>query len=411
MSYIAPRSPPPLSSSPADRSGMLTQRIRFDEQHHDDIVYPGAAGFVLVHLACFGILWSGVTTGSLVLAVALYFGRMFAVTAGYHRYFAHRSYRTSRWFQFVLAFLSETSLHRGVLWWSAKHRHHHRHSDTPEDVHSPGIHGFLFAHLGWIFARERGRADYDLVKDLAQFPELVWLDRLEKVPGILLAVVCFLIAGWPGLFVGFFLSTTVLFHGVFAINSLAHTFGRQRYLTGDDSRNSFLLALITMGEGWHNNHHYYQSSTRQGWWWWEIDPTYWILVLLSRLGLVHDLKGPPEDVLEGERRLSRRAVEKVAHRIARSFPVDRIAEQARAGWEHRPGLAELRAGAPRARAHLEATLNEMRVPHFPSLDDLRHRAESMAARTPSIDEIVARARELLIEAISLRLMEADLPAG
>lgn len=390
---------------------MLTQRIRFDEQHHDDIVYPGAAGFVLVHAACIGILWSGVTTGSLILAVALYFGRMFAVTAGYHRYFAHRSYRTSRWFQFVLAFLSETSLHRGVLWWSAKHRHHHRHSDTPEDVHSPGIHGFLFAHLGWIFARERGRADYDLVKDLAQYPELVWLDRFEKLPGILLAVACFLIGGWPGLFVGFFLSTTVLFHGVFAINSLAHTFGRQRYLTGDDSRNSFLLALITMGEGWHNNHHYYQSSTRQGWRWWEIDATYWILFLMSRVGLVHDLKGPPEDVLEGERRLSRRAVEKVAHQIARSFPIDRIAEQVRAGWEHRPGMAELKAGAPRARAHLEAMLREVQVPHFPSLDDLRRRAEAMAARTPSIDDIVERAREILIDAVGRRLVEADLPAG
>ncbi len=390
---------------------MLTQRIRFDEQHHDDIVYPGAAGFVLVHLACLGILWSGVTTGSLILAVALYFGRMFAVTAGYHRYFAHRSYQTSRWFQFVLAFLSETSLHKGVLWWSAKHRHHHRHSDTPEDVHSPGIHGFLFAHLGWIFARKRGQADYDLVKDLAQYPELVWLDRFEKVPGILLAIGCFLIGGWPGLFVGFFLSTTVLFHGVFAINSLAHTFGRQRYLTGDDSRNSFLLALITMGEGWHNNHHYYQSSTRQGWRWWEIDATYWLLVLLSRVGLVHDLKGPPEDVLEGERRLSRRAVEKVAHQIARSFPVDRIAEQVRAGWEHRPGMADIKAGAPRARAHVEAMLHEVPVPHFPSLDDLRRRAEAMAARTPSIDDIVERAREILIEAVGRRLVEVNLPAG
>ncbi len=390
---------------------MLTQRIRFDEQHHDDIVYPGAAGFVFVHLACLGILWSGITAGSVALAVALYFGRMFAVTAGYHRYFAHRSYQTSRWFQFVLAFISETSLHKGVLWWSAKHRHHHRHSDTPEDVHSPAIHGFLFAHLGWIFARQRGQADYDLVKDLAQYPELVWLDRLEKVPGILLAIGCFLIAGWPGLFVGFFLSTTVLFHGVFAINSLAHTFGRQRYLTGDDSRNSFLLALITMGEGWHNNHHYYQSSTRQGWRWWEIDATYWILVLLSRLGLVHDLKGPPEDVLEGERRLSRRAVEKVAYQIARSFPVDRIAEQVRAGWEHRPGMADLRAGAPRARAHLEAMLHEVPVPHFPSLDDLRHRAQAMAARTPSLDDIVERAREILIEAVGRRLVEGELPAG
>jgi stearoyl-CoA desaturase (delta-9 desaturase) len=389
---------------------MLTQRIRFDDQHHDDIVYPGAAGFVLVHLACLGILWSGVTAGSVLLAVGLYFGRMFAVTAGYHRFFAHRSYDTSRWFRFVLAFLSETSLHKGVLWWSAKHRHHHKHSDTPEDVHSPGVHGFLFAHLGWIFSRQRGEADYELVKDLAQYPELVWLDRLEKVPGILLAVVCFLVAGWPGLFVGFFLSTTVLFHGVFAINSLAHTFGRQRYLTGDDSRNSMILALITMGEGWHNNHHYYQASTRQGWRWWEIDPTYYLLKLLSWTGIVWDLKGPPEDVLVGERRLSRRSIEKVAHRLAHTFPVERIAEHLRAGWEHRPGLPDLRAGTARGRAQLEAILHDVPTPHFPSLEEIRHRAETMASRTPSIDDIVHRAREILIDAVGRRL-EAELPAA
>lgn len=390
---------------------MLTKRIRFDDQHHDDIVYPGAAGFVLVHLACLGILWSGVTPGSVLLAVGLYFGRMFAVTAGYHRYFAHRSYTTSRWFQFVLAFLSETSLHKGVLWWSAKHRHHHKHSDTPEDVHSPGIHGFLFAHLGWIFARQRGQADYDLVKDLAQYPELVWLDRFEKVPGILLAVVCYLVAGWPGLFVGFFLSTTILFHGVFAINSLAHTFGRQRYLTGDDSRNSMLLALITMGEGWHNNHHYYQASTRQGWKWWEIDMTYYLLRMLSWTGIVRDLKGPPEDVLVGERRLSRRSVEKVAHRVAHSFPVERIAEQVRAGWGHRPGLPDLRASTARGRAHVEAAIRELPTPHFPSLEDFRQRAEAMASRTPSIDAVVERAREILIDAVGRRLEAAELPAG
>lgn len=390
---------------------MLTQRIRFDDQHHDDIVYPGSVGFVLVHLACLGILWSGVTVGSVLLAVGLYFGRMFAVTAGYHRYFSHRSYTTSRWFQFVLAFLSETSLHKGVLWWSAKHRHHHKHSDTPEDVHSPSIHGFLFAHLGWIFSRQRGQADYDLVKDLAEFPELVWLDKFEKVPGILLAVVCFLVAGWPGLFVGFFLSTTVLFHGVFAINSLAHTFGRQRYLTGDDSRNSMLLALITMGEGWHNNHHYYQASTRQGWRWWEIDGTYYLLRILSWTGLVRDLKGPPEDVLVGERRLSRRSIEKVAHRLAHSFPVERIAEQVRAGWGHRPALPDLRAGTARGRAHLEAILHELPTPHFPSLEEIRQRAEAMASRTPSIDDVVERAREILIDAVGRRLEAVDLPAS
>lgn len=268
--------PPPSVHlrSPEERLRVLTQKLRFDDEHHDDIIYPSAVGFVFVHLATLGVLWSGVTAESVALCAALYFGRMFFVTAGYHRYFSHRSFATSRAFQFVLAWMAQSSLQKGVLWWSAKHRHHHKHSDTPEDVHSPGLHGFLFAHVGWIFARRRGEAEYDLVPDLTRYPELVWLDRYNKLPGILLGVMCYLVAGWPGLFVGFFLSSTLLFHGTFAINSLAHTFGRQRYLTGDDSRNSWILALITMGEGWHNNHHYYQASTRQGWRWWEIDPTY-----------------------------------------------------------------------------------------------------------------------------------------
>ncbi|HUP01835.1 MAG TPA: acyl-CoA desaturase [Gemmatimonadota bacterium] len=373
---------------------MLKQTLRFDEEHHDDIIYPSAIGFVFVHVASLGALWSGVTAGAVALCVGLYWARMFAVTAGFHRYFSHRSFRTSRVFQFVLAFLAQTSLQQGVLWWSAKHRHHHKHSDTPEDVHSPGLHGFLFAHVGWIFARERGRADYSLVKDLSQYPELVWLDRYNKVPGVLLAVVCFLIAGWPGLFVGFFLSTTVLFHGVFSINSLAHTFGRQRYLTGDDSRNSWWLALATMGEGWHNNHHYYQASTRQGWRWWEIDPTYYLLKLLSWTGLVWDLKGPPQDVLEGERRLSRRAIDKVAHQLAGSFSAERIADQIRARWAQVPSLEDL----------------QPHLPHLPSLDELKRRAESMALRTPSLDEIAERAQEILIEAVSVCLLEQPLPA-
>lgn len=373
---------------------MLTQTLHFDAEHHDDIIYPNAIGFIFVHLASLGMLWSGVTLTSVLLCVGLYFGRMFTITAGFHRYFSHRTFKTSRVFQFILAFLAQTSLQQGVLWWSAKHRHHHKFSDTPEDVHSPGIHGFLFAHVGWIFARQRGKADYSLVRDLSEYPELVWLDRHNKIPGILLAVACFLFAGWPGLFVGFFLSTSIHFHGTFAINSLAHTFGKQRYLTGDQSRNSFLLALITMGEGWHNNHHYYQASTRQGWRWWEIDPTYYLLKLLSWTGLVWDLRSPPEDVLEGERRLSRKAIEKVAYQIASTFSADRIAEQARATWSHVPSIEDIRAGVA-----------DMHLPSFPSMDELKRRAESMAMRTPSLDDIVARAREILMEAVTLRLLE------
>jgi stearoyl-CoA desaturase (Delta-9 desaturase) len=180
-------------------SGPFASTIRFDEDHSDDIVYPGAIPFALVHLACLGMLWSGVTAGSVALCVGLYVLRMFAITAGFHRYSSHRSFSTSRWFQFVLAFVSQMSLQKGVLWWAAKHRHHHKFSDTVLDAHSPAAHGFLFAHLGWIFSRQRGAADYDLVRDLERFPELRWLERFRHVPGILLAVLCLVVGGWPGL--------------------------------------------------------------------------------------------------------------------------------------------------------------------------------------------------------------------
>ena len=368
---------------------MLSHTIRFDAEHHDDIVYPSAIPFLLVHLATLGILWSGVTWPAVAICVGLYVGRMFAITAGFHRYFSHRSYDTSRVFQFVLAFVSQTSLQKGVLWWSAKHRHHHKHSDTVEDVHSPGLHGFLFAHVGWIFARRRGEADYEMVKDLAAYPELRWLERWRHMPGVVLAVVCFLVAGWPGLFVGFFLSTAVLYHGTFAINSLAHCFGRQRYLTGDDSRNNWWLALITLGEGWHNNHHYYQVSTRQGFRWWEVDVTYYVLKALSWVGIVWNLHTPPEEVVLGERRLSRRAIDKVAYRLAGTFHVESIVAQVREAWSNKPYIE----------------LPEIHLPHLPSLDELKRRASDMALRTPSLDDIAHRAREILSEAVTVRLAE------
>jgi stearoyl-CoA desaturase (delta-9 desaturase) len=378
--------------------------MQFDEDHSDDIVYPGAIPFVLVHLACLGILWTGVTPGTLALCFGLYVGRMIAVTAGFHRYFSHRSFTTSRWFQFVLAFLSQTSLQKGVLWWSAKHRHHHKNSDTVDDVHSPVAHGFFFAHMGWIFSRQRGKADYTLVRDLARYRELRWLDRVPHVPGILLAVVCFLVAGWQGLFVGFFLSTTLLFHGTFAINSLAHTLGRRRYLTGDDSRNSFWLALITMGEGWHNNHHYYQSATRQGWRWWEIDVTYYVLRALAGLGVVWDLIDPPAEVVAGERRLSRPAIERAARRLAASLAIDRMAEQIHAAWNHAPSLDELRAHGTAAMDRALAILEEAHRPHLPSVEELKQRAREIAPRTPSLDEVARRAREIVLEAVCMRLL-------
>jgi len=226
---------------------------------------------------------------AVVLAVVLYWGRIFAIGAGYHRYFSHRAYSTGRVFQFILALACQSTLQKSVLWWAAKHRHHHLHSDTELDVHSPRHTGFWYSHVGWIFARRHDSFDMVKVDDFARFPELMWLHRHERWPSYALAVLCYLIAGWPGLFVGFFCSTCLVFHATFCINSLAHVSGRKRYVTGDDSRNNWLLAIFTMGEGWHNNHHACQSSVRQGFFWWEYDPTFYLLKALSWTGAVRDL--------------------------------------------------------------------------------------------------------------------------
>ena len=231
------------------------------------------------------------------LAAALYAVRMFAITAGYHRYFSHRTYRTSRAFQLVLAILGGTAAQRGALWWAAHHRDHHRFSDGPEDVHSPLRRGFAWSHVGWILSRRHHATKLHRVKDLARYPELRFLDRHHYLPPVALAIGLFLAGGWGALLWGFFVSTVVLWHATFAINSLAHVVGRRRYETGEGSRNSFWLALATFGEGWHNNHHHYPASTRQGFFWWELDLSFAVLRLLSRVGIVRDLRAPPARVL------------------------------------------------------------------------------------------------------------------
>ena len=253
--------------------------------------------FFAVHLACLGAFWTGVSWKALALCIALFYIRMFGITAGYHRYFSHRSYRTGRFFQFVLAWIGCSAVQKGPLWWAAYHRHHHQHSDQENDVHSPERKGFWWSHVGWILCRRYESTDYDAIKDFSKYPELRFLNDYHVLPGVILAVACYLWMGWQGLVWGFFVSTVLLYHATFMINSLCHMFGRTRYKITDTSRNSLILALVTMGEGWHNNHHYYATSANMGFFWWEIDLSYYVLRFFSLLGMVWDLKKPPERVL------------------------------------------------------------------------------------------------------------------
>lgn len=372
----------------------------------DDIVYPSAAAFLAVHVACLAALATGVTLRAVVLGFALYWLRIFSIGAGYHRYFSHRTYKTSRFFQFCLGFLSQTSAQSGLLWWAEKHRRHHRHSDTDLDVHSPRRHGFFRAHVGWVFARRHSGTDYELVRDLACYPELRWLDRHPYLPAAVLALACWLIAGWPGLVVGFCWSTVAVWHATFSINSLAHVFGRRPYVTGDDSRNNWLLALLTMGEGWHNNHHACQSAVRQGFRWWQYDFTFYLLKLLSWCGIVWDLQSPPSSLVRGEQRLGSRVIDKVAQQLAASFPIDALAEQARDALAHTAAWAELKSRAHVARQQAEEFLAELRLPQVPSFEEVRLYAQSRLARTPSLDEIAARTRQVLMALVSECLIDA-----
>lgn len=264
-----------------------------------------------VHLACGLAFFSGWSPVALWVCFGMYVVRMFAITGAYHRYFSHRSYDTSRAFQFFLALLGATAAQKGPIWWASHHRHHHRHSDTPEDIHSPIINGIYYAHIGWVLSSQFLSPRLELVKDLTRFPELRLLEKFNVVPPILLAVSMYALGGllnivYPELGTsafqmlvwGFFISTVLLYHGTFCINSFTHLIGKRRFKTTDSSRNNLVLALITLGEGWHNNHHYYPGSERQGFYWWEIDISHYILTVLSWLGLVWNLRVPPERVYE-----------------------------------------------------------------------------------------------------------------
>jgi stearoyl-CoA desaturase (Delta-9 desaturase) len=377
-----------------------------DGHDHDDILYPDAIPFVLVHLACLAAIWTGVTWQAVALGVGLYWLRMFAIGAGYHRYFSHRSYSTSRAFQFVLAFLAQSTAQKSVLWWASKHRHHHLFSDTEHDVHSPRHKGFLYSHMGWIFARAHDKADLVKIGDFARYPELMWLHRLELAPAIILGAASYLIAGWPGLVVGFFWSTVAVYHATFCINSLAHVHGKKRYVTGDDSRNNWLLALFTMGEGWHNNHHACQYSVRQGFRWWEIDLTFYILTLLSWTGLVWDLKSPPQAVLRNEQRLGARTIEKAARDLAASFNVEGITAAVAQVLASTPSLAGLQESLAGAQHKAADVLASVHLPHLPTRDEIWAQAHSMFVKSRSMEEIVERAHRMLLEAVGTRLAVA-----
>lgn len=247
---------------------------------------------VLVHIGAAAVLFTGANMVDLIVLVALLPIRGLATTVGYHRYFAHRSFKTSRVFQFLLACLCCTNLQRGPLYWANIHRQHHRRSDEPDDIHSPIQGGFFWAYCGWMFASLE-EPDWDLVRDLRRYPELVWLERLWMAPGLLMATAFYFIGGWSMVCLAFCVPIVLALHGASVVNSLSHLVGSRRYETTDSSRNSMLLALFTFGDGWHNNHHHYPHAAQAGFFWWEVDSSYRFIRLLARVGLVWNVRTVP----------------------------------------------------------------------------------------------------------------------
>lgn len=287
----------------------LVEIIRHGLHDEDNRLLFASSPIMLMHVACVGIFFTGFSWVALVALLVTYVVRVFALTAGFHRYFSHRSFKTSRWFQLVLAWVGTSSAQLGPMWWAANHRHHHQHSDTEEDIHSPVVRSAFWAHIGWIMCRAYRHIPLDRVKDLRKYPELRFIDRFHVLPVLSLIAALYLTGAsldhlYPGLGTsgaqlvmwGFFASTVLVYHVTFCVNSVTHVVGKRRFATEDESRNSWWVALLTFGEGWHNNHHRWPLSARQGMYWWELDLTYLLLRALQKLGLVWDVRVYPENL-------------------------------------------------------------------------------------------------------------------
>ena len=280
-----------------------------EDSDEDVIDWSRIIPFILLHLGIFTVFWVGWSPIAIGFAIFFYALRMFGITAFYHRYFSHKTFKTSRPAQFIFAVIGAAATQRGPLWWASNHRHHHVHSDKPSDIHSPKQSGFLWSHMGWFLSKKNFKTNFERIQDFAKFPELTWLDRFDVIVPAVFALMTFLLGyflnlffpslgtnGWQMLVWAYIISTILVFHGTFVINSLAHVMGKRRFKTRDDSKNSFILALITFGEGWHNNHHKFPGSARQGLHWWEIDFSYYGLLTLEKLGIIWDMnKGPSRE--------------------------------------------------------------------------------------------------------------------
>ena len=279
-----------------------------------DIDWLRVIPYIGLHIAVISLFFVGYSHTALIVFIILYALRMFAITGFYHRYFSHKTFRTSRFVQLLFAMIGATAVQRGPLWWAAHHRGHHMHSDTPEDKHSPQEHGFFWSHMGWFLTKSNFVTNTKFVRELIRFPELRIIDRFDLLMPLALSIGLFFMGyylrqyepqlntnGFQLLIWGFSVSTVMLYHATFLVNSVAHQWGKKRYETKDTSRNNFIIAILTFGEGWHNNHHHYPGSARQGFYWWEIDLTYYALKFLAMIGVIWDIRNVSDNIRESKK--------------------------------------------------------------------------------------------------------------
>jgi len=282
-----------------------------DANYPDKIDWLRTSPFILLNLGCLLVFYFGFSWTAFITALVLYVVRIFFIGAFYHRYFSHKTYQTNRFWQFIFALMAATCVQRGPLWWAAHHRQHHMCSDEPSDAHSPVQHGFWWSHMGWFMSKRHFHYNPERVKDLSRYPELVFLDRYDGLMPVLLFIALFAAGKLLQIYApqlgvnagqmivwGFCISTVALFHTTVTINSLSHVFGKKRFNTKDNSRNNVFLALLTLGEGWHNNHHHYPATARQGFMWWELDITYYTLKLMEKIGIIWNVRNVPKSVLQ-----------------------------------------------------------------------------------------------------------------
>jgi sn-1 stearoyl-lipid 9-desaturase len=246
-----------------------------------------AAFMIMFHIGAVAALFF-FTWNALFVAIFLYWvAGSLGIGMGYHRMLTHRGYRTPKWLEYALTICAVTAVEGGPLLWVATHRRHHQFADGEGDPHSPRD-GKWWSHVGWILVGNAMRQDESTldryVPDLQKDKFHVWITEYHFVPTFILGVALFKLGGWPFLLWGIFLRTVVGLHATWLVNSATHIWGSRRFPTHDLSTNSWWVALLTFGEGWHNNHHAFPVSARHGLKWYEIDFNWYGIWLLKQLG-------------------------------------------------------------------------------------------------------------------------------